>query len=141
LESYGPIDLQTAREIAGNAKSIIRILTHPEAGIVLSMGRRRYRIPRDLRTYLRMRDGTCRFPGCNRNAIHAELDHTRQWASQKGETAFNNLAFLCRGHHALKGNTAWRVEQDPDGSGNLTWTTPTGHVLHTKPEVRVFRSR
>jgi hypothetical protein len=141
LEGFGPIDPQTAREIAGNAKSMIRILTHPETAIVLSMGRKRYRIPRDLRTYLRMRDGTCRFPGCSRNAIHAELDHTKEWATENGETAYNNLAHLCPGHHALKGNTAWKVQQSPDGSGNLTWTSPTGHILHTEPDVRLAHQK
>ena len=137
LEGYGPIDPQTVREIAGHATSMIRILTHSETGIVLSMGRKRYRIPSVLRTFFRIRDDTRRFPGCSRNVIHADLDHTREWASENGETAFNNLAFLSPGHHALKGNTAWKVEQDVDGPGNLTWTTPTGQTLPTEPEVRV----
>jgi hypothetical protein len=137
LEGYGPIDAQTAREIAGNAKSFVRLLTHPETGIVLSMGRKRYRIPRELRMWLRVRDGRCRFPGCNRTAARCELDHTKEWATENGETAHNNLAHLCPGHHALKGNTAWKVEQNPDGSGELVWTSPTGHIFRTEPEIRV----
>jgi hypothetical protein len=137
LEGYGPIDPQTAREIAGNAKSFVRMLTHPETGIVLSMGRKRYRIPAQLRLWLRARDGTCRFPGCGRRAMHCELDHSREWATEGGETAHNNLAHLCPGHHALKGNTAWNLTQSPDGSGELTWVSPTGHIFRTEPEVVV----
>ncbi|HEX4057804.1 MAG TPA: DUF222 domain-containing protein [Galbitalea sp.] len=137
LEGYGPIDPQTARELAGNAKSFVRLLSHPETGIALSMGRKRYRIPAQLRMWLRVRDGRCRFPGCNRNVARCELDHTREWASESGETAHNNLAHLCPGHHALKGNADWKVEQNLNGSGELTWTSPTGHVFCTEPELRV----
>ncbi|MDE1363579.1 DUF222 domain-containing protein, partial [Bacillus paralicheniformis] len=68
LEGYGPIDADTARRIAARAPSFTRILTHPETGAVLSVGRDRYTVPKDLRTWLRLRDETCRFPGCNRNA-------------------------------------------------------------------------
>nr|WP_104195330.1 DUF222 domain-containing protein [Cryobacterium sp. M25] len=39
LEGYGPIDPDTAREIAAGAPGFIRILTHPETGVVLSVGR------------------------------------------------------------------------------------------------------
>ena len=137
LEGYGPIDAQTARELTANAKSFSRLLTHPETGIVLSMGRKRYRCTSDMRTWLRVRDGTCRFPGCNRPAARCELDHNAEWATENGQTAHVNLAHLCPGHHALKGNTAWKVIQNPDGSGELTWTSPTGHVFRTEPEVRM----
>lgn len=137
LEGYGPIDPQTARELAGNAKSFIRLLTHPETGVVLSMGRKRYRCTADMRIWLRVRDGTCRFPGCSRPAVRCELDHNQEWATENGQTAHINLAHLCPGHHALKGNTAWKVVQNPDGSGELIWTSPTGHIFRTEPELRV----
>jgi Domain of unknown function (DUF222) len=137
LEGYGPIDPQTARELTANAKSMVRILTHPETGIVLSMGRRRYRIPKGLRLHLRLRDGTCRFPGCNRQAVHCEVDHTQEWASENGETAHYNLAHLCPGHHMIKGNTEWTLTQSADGSGNLRWISPTGHIFYTRPQTHV----
>ncbi|TFD25715.1 DUF222 domain-containing protein, partial [Cryobacterium sp. TMT2-23] len=66
LEGYGPIDPDTARRIAARAPSFTRILVHPETGVVLSVGRDRYKVPKDLRRYLEVRDETCRFPGCNR---------------------------------------------------------------------------
>ncbi|MHB1171529.1 MAG: DUF222 domain-containing protein [Lacisediminihabitans sp.] len=58
LEGYGPIDPDTARELAANAPSFTRLLTHPETGAVLSVGRSRYHVPEDLRIWLRVRDGT-----------------------------------------------------------------------------------
>ena len=62
LEGYGPIDPDTARRLAAHAPSLTTILTHPQTGAVLSVGRDSYVVPADLRTWLRVRNGTCRFP-------------------------------------------------------------------------------
>lgn len=40
VEGVGPIPIEVARELCGGAKSWMRVLTHPEKGIVLSMGRK-----------------------------------------------------------------------------------------------------
>jgi hypothetical protein len=53
--------------------------TNPESGVVLSVGSDQYRVPADLRRWLRLRDGTCRFPGCNRPAFRSDIDHTTSW--------------------------------------------------------------
>ena len=80
LEGFGPIDLDTARMLAAHAPSFTRVLTHPETGAVLSVGRHRYRIPDDLKRAVRLRDRTCRFPGCRRRARTCDIDHSRAWA-------------------------------------------------------------
>jgi Domain of unknown function (DUF222) len=131
LEGYGPIDPQTAREIASHSKTLQRLLTDPVTGIVLKMDRRRYRIPKDLRTWLRVRDGTCRFPGCNRAASKSELDHTHEWANG-GPTNHTNLAHLCPSHHTLKSTGLWTVKQT--GGGTLEWTSQSGTKYITEPE-------
>lgn len=130
LEGYGPIDPDTARDLAGRAPSFTRLLTHPETGVVLSVGRDRYKVPKRMRRYLRVRDETCRFPGCNRSAVRCDLDHNLDWQFQ-GFTAHDNLAHLCPMHHALKTETAWDVKQDPGGI--LTWTSPSGNEYVTEP--------
>jgi hypothetical protein len=132
IEGYGPIDRITAREIASFSKTMRRLITDPVSGIVLSMDRRRYRIPKDLRTWLRVRDGTCRFPGCNRNAGKAEIDHTHDWALG-GKTNYDNLASLCPGHHTLKGVGDWKVKQL--GGGRLLWTSPAKIPYETEPDI------
>ncbi|SEN76250.1 HNH endonuclease signature motif containing protein, partial [Cryobacterium luteum] len=76
LEGYGPIDPETARKLAGTATSFLRVLTHPHTGIVLDVSAEPFRVPAALKKYLRLRDGSCRFPGCNRSAGHSDLDHT-----------------------------------------------------------------
>ena len=138
LEGYGPISDDVARRLAAHAPSFVRLLTHPETGTVLSVGRERYAVPRDLKLWLRIRDETCRFPGCGRSAANADLDHTVDWHHQ-GATRHDNLAHLCEAHHRLKHQTAWRVNQA--GGGALEWRAPSGKVYRTEPAVRLPAQR
>ncbi|RXZ67864.1 HNH endonuclease signature motif containing protein [Agromyces albus] len=130
LDGYGPIDDDTARRLTAHAPSFHRILTHPETGAYLSYGRSTYRVPADLAGYLRIRDGSCRFPGCSRRANRADIDHTTDWATG-GPTRHDNLAHLCRKHHRLKHHTGWRMTQTPNG--DIRWTSPAGREHHSTP--------
>ncbi|WP_104099375.1 HNH endonuclease signature motif containing protein [Cryobacterium sp. M96] len=130
LEGYGPIDPDTAREIAARAPGFIRVLIHPETGVVLSVGRTRYKVPKELRRYLRVRDETCRWPGCRRAATQCDIDHTLDWQFD-GLTEHDNLAHLCPADHALKSETRWTYMHLPDGT--LKWTSPTGRTFISEP--------
>jgi hypothetical protein len=130
LEGYGPIDINTAAALCADAPSFVRILSHPETGAVLSVGRDRYAIPADLRTWLRVRDGTCRMPGCNRAAARCDVDHTVEW-QHGGQTSHDNLAHLCPKHHALKHHSGWKVKHRANGT--MEWTSPTGHTYLSEP--------
>jgi len=134
LDGYGPIDPETARRLAANAPSFIRLLTHPETGVVLSMGRTKYKVPKDLKRWLQLRDQICRGVGCGRTATHADVDHTVDWG-HGGPTDAVNLAVLCEQHHRLKHLSTWKVRQL--GGGVLEWTTPTGRIHRTEPAVRM----
>ncbi len=134
LEGYGPIDADTARRIAARAPSFTRILTHPETGAVLSVGRDRYAVPKDLRTWLRVRDETCRFPGCNRSAGRADVDHVTDW-QYGGGTDYGNLVHLCRSHHRVKHHTAW--SSTSAGGGRVRWLAPSGHEYETQPATHI----
>lgn len=134
LEGYGPIDLDTAAELAAGAPSWMRVLTHPETGAMLSLGRAKYRVTDDLRMFLRVRDETCRFPGCGRLARYADVDHTKDWADQSS-TDHDNLAHLCRKHHRLKHQSRWRVGQL--GEGVLRWVSPLGREYTSNPAHRL----
>jgi hypothetical protein len=128
LEGYGPIDPESARRIAGTATSWDRILTHPETGCVLSVGRASYAVPADMKRYLQLRDQTCQGIGCNRKASNSEIDHTQAW-NTGGATSVDNLVHLCKGCHRLKHQTSFSTRQTPDGQ--LTWTSPGGKT-HTR---------
>lgn len=129
LEGFGPVDLETARALCGQATSFLRVLTDPETGTVLSVGRDLYRIPADLRRAVELRDRTCRFPGCRRRARRCDVDHSTAWP--KGRTELCNLACLCRKHHRLKHRLGWAVSQD--AAGGLRWRSPAGRRYRTEP--------
>ena len=131
LDGYGPIDAEAARRLAAAAPSFTRLLTHPISGAVLDVDRASYRVPADLRRWLQVRDGTCRFPGCTRPALRCEVDHSKDWAAEHGATAHDNLAHLCASHHHLKHETAWSLRH-LDG-GVLEWTSLTGQAYRTTP--------
>ncbi|GLI26827.1 hypothetical protein ARHIZOSPH14_10690 [Agromyces rhizosphaerae] len=133
LHGVGPIDADTARELAARAPSFIRILTHPETGARLSIGRDRYAVPSDLRAALVMRDETCRFPGCGRAAEQCEVDHVADWA-HGGRTDATNLAMLCTKHHHLKHETGWSSAPGPE-PGSIDWRSPSGRRYTSDPPV------
>ncbi len=138
LEGYGPIDADTARRIAARAPSFTRILTHPETGAVLSVGRDRYAVPKDLRTWLRVRDETCRFPGCNRNAARTDVDHVTDW-QYGGGTDYGNLVHLCRSHHRVKHHTGW--SSTSAGGGRVRWLAPSGREYEIEPATQIATRR
>ena len=123
LDGYGPIPLGVAEHLTASAPSVTRILTQPETGTVLSVGRTSYAVPADLRRFVELRDARCRFPGCERDAARCDIDHTRAW-QHGGSTSHDNLACLCRAHHRLKHLTTWRVTRPPEGGSALLWTSP-----------------
>ena len=89
--------------------------------------------------FVRTRDTTCCFPGCNRPAEYCDLDHTIPYGAN-GLTHPGNLKCLCRKHHLLKtfwiGRGGWSDEQLPDGT--IVWTTPAGLRKHVPPGSRVL---
>lgn len=92
-----------------------------------------YRPSQALAAFVRARDLTCRFPGCERPATHSDIDHAI--AYPHGPTHPANLRCLCRKHHLLKtfwtGPRGWHDTQHPDGT--IDWTSPTGHTYTTRP--------
>ncbi|WP_127818030.1 HNH endonuclease signature motif containing protein [Microbacterium sp. CPCC 204701] len=136
VEGLGPVPLERARELCGGADGWMRILTHPETGAVLSVGRDLYRTPSSLRRIVAWRAERCMGPGCGMPASRCEIDHTVAW-EHGGSTSLDNLAPLCRGHHRVKHHGGWQVRQVPDTGGALEWTSPAGRRYVVEPERRV----
>ena len=130
LAGYGPIDLQTAKGLAGTATSFIRVLTDPLTGVRLTMDRTIYRPPVDLARWVKIRDGRSRFPGSNRPAHLADIDHAREW-HHNGGTDEVNLVALDRASHNMKSNDLFHQELLPDG--NADWEDPWGHHFLDPP--------
>ncbi|SOC50376.1 protein of unknown function [Blastococcus aggregatus] len=81
--------------------------------------------------FLRLRDRTCRHPGCGQPAGRTDADHVVAYDCG-GRTSCDNLCCLCRSHHRLKTFArGWRFRMDPDGT--LHVTTPSGITRSTRP--------
>ena len=93
-------------------------------GEPLAVGRRTRAVPPAIRRALRVRDGGCRFPGCDRSRyVHAH--HIKHWADG-GETRLDNLVTLCSQHHRQvhEGGYGVRVNE-----GEIQFTRPDGRVI------------
>jgi hypothetical protein len=118
------IPAELLAELARSAT--LRPLIHPadappERGYTPSQG---------LADFVRCRDLTCRFPGCEKPAVRCDLDHTIPYADG-GRTHASNLKSLCRSHHLIKTFWGWRDQQLSDGT--LVWTSPAGQTYVTTP--------
>ena len=99
-----------------------------------------YRPSAALADFIRCRDLTCRFPGCDKPADCCDIDHTVPY-ELGGPTHASNLKLLCRKHHLVKtfwcGPGGWNDEQLADGT--VIWTAPSGHTYRTTPASSLFR--
>ena len=126
LPGFGIVPAESVRALAKSAR--LKPLTvptgAPEPG---------YRPSAALAEFVRWRDLTCRFPGCDAPAAVCDIDHTVPYP--RGATHPSNAKLYCRSHHLLKtfytGPTGWAERQLPDGT--VIWTAPTGHTYSTEP--------
>ena len=120
----GLVSPELIAELADAAKLVP--LVHPvdaapEPGYVPS---------KKLADFVRCRDLTCRWPGCDRPAFDCDIDHTVPYADG-GPTHASNLKCYCRTHHLVKTFWGWRDQQLPDGTVILN--SPSGQTYVTTP--------
>lgn len=109
LEHVGPIHPEIVRRLACDA-SISRVVTRGPSD-PLDVGRRTSVVPATMRRAVIVRDGHCRFPGCDRPPPWCDAHHVKHWADG-GVTSVSNLALLCRRHHRLVHEGGFRVEME-----------------------------
>ena len=114
-----------------------RLVTDPASGVVIDVGRTRYRPPAGLADLVRARDRACVFPTCQTPAERCDIDHLTAW-SQGGTTSLDNLVVLCQAHHRLKHTPGWALTRDRD-SGVLSWHTPDKTVYRRHPDGTIDR--
>jgi hypothetical protein len=149
IPGMGPVTAPQVRELTDGAPAAITVhaLVPADAGDVgpgaanasvavaphTSDADPGYRPSVALEQTIRIRDITCRFPGCRRPALGlhtgTDVDHTIPWPD--GPTTAANLAVLCRHHHRLKHSPGWSVVLHSDST--MTWTTPTGRDYRSHP--------
>ncbi|AWH91652.1 hypothetical protein A6035_05195 [Dietzia lutea] len=96
----------------------------------------KYRPGAELARRVRLRDGTCRHPGCAVPADDCDLDHVVPFnhadPAGGGHTVEANLVSQCRRHHRFKTFSDWTYQLQPDGT--LIVTTPDGTTMLTRPD-------
>jgi Domain of unknown function (DUF222) len=126
-----PVDVATLRRLACDASLVPAVLGG--RGEPLDLGRSRRLVSPAQRRALAIRDGRCRFPGCDRTAEWCDAHHTTPWWAG-GRTDLDELVLLCRRHHVIVHEDRWTLVRDPT-TGYVTAHDATGrrHPLVSKP--------
>ena len=134
IEGLGYVPAWVARDLVADfmnqkGTGFRAVIFDEETGTFLAASSTAYRSPAALERHIKLRDRTCRFPGCRQPAKWCDIDHGKPW-HKGGLTTECNLMCLCRHHHRLKQSPAWRVLFE---NGISTWTTRTGHTYTSRP--------
>jgi hypothetical protein len=125
LGSGTPLHPETARRLACDAGLVPAVLG--AASEPLDVGRLHRLVTPAIRRALNLRDGGCRFPGCDRPVAWCDAHHLVSWV-QGGQTSLTNMILLCRRHHVLVHEYDWTIRLDHD-TGTVTAHDPTGRPL------------
>ncbi len=117
IPGVGPIPVERARELMGDALVKVVITDGVDVATVCNLGRS---IPAAVLTALIERDPTCVVPGCDA-AGHLEVDHWQKDFARGGQTRWANLARLCGWHHSLKTHQGFTLAGGP---GKWEWLAP-----------------
>ncbi|HMT49091.1 HNH endonuclease signature motif containing protein [uncultured Dietzia sp.] len=144
LPRGGPATIDALIALLARSVGATITVPNPEPGSADSaQGRSRYRISAELARAVRLRDGTCRHPGCSVPAEDCDVDHCRPFdhgdPARGGQTEERNLMCLCRRHHRFKTFHEWFYQLDRDGT--LTVITDSGHTITTLPDGPLARWR
>jgi hypothetical protein len=97
---------------------------------ILSYGRATRTVPVDLFRATAVRDGGCRFPGCDRKIAWCDAHHVHFWR-HLGMTELENLVLLCNRHHHLIHRPGWHLKLLPNA--DLETTYPDGTARNSHP--------
>jgi hypothetical protein len=129
VPGYGTVPAEQVRAMAPQARC------RPIADAASLTAEPGYRPSAKLADFVRCRDLTCRWPGCDVPAERADIDHTTPWPY--GPTHPSNAKLYCRIHHLVKTFCpGWADAQGPDGT--VTVISPAGRIYKTKPDGARF---
>lgn len=119
--SVEPISATTARRHLCTTGALPVVLGG--AGLPVDVGQARRLFTGAQRDALAVRDGGCRFWGCDRPPSWCEAHHILEWGAG-GPTDLANGILLCRRHHLLVHDHGWRI---------TAVAGPHGFLLHPPP--------
>ncbi|MCC7078739.1 MAG: DUF222 domain-containing protein, partial [Acidimicrobiia bacterium] len=122
-----PISKETAQRLACDSR--YQTVLYGEDGVARSVGTLRRSVPPHLSRIIRLRDVTCRWPGCERTS-RLHVHHIVHWA-RGGPTTTANCTALCPRHHRMVHETGHQIEGDADHT--LTFKRPDGRTIDIRP--------
>ncbi len=109
--------------------------------VVLDAGRTTRTVSHHLFAALAVRDGGCRFPGCDRPVSCCEAHHVVPW-QHGGRTDPSNLVLACwRHHHDFAHHPQWQLKLLPDATVEVTKPDGTTLTSHPPPPRRTSSTR
>jgi hypothetical protein len=110
------------RHLCGGASSVV-VFDHD--GQPLDLGREQRLFSKRQKAAIAVRDGGCRWFGCDRPPSWCEAHHIAWWVRDKGGTNIRNGILLCKHHHLLLHNNGWEIARRSDDRGGDTyWLIP-----------------
>jgi hypothetical protein len=132
LEGHpGPVSVDQVRAWCAAPGTTTHVSIRPVIDLDSAMSATSYEVPEAMAEHVRLRDRSCVFPYCGRDARSCDLDHIEPW-DDGGTTTTDNVAALCRRHHRLKTHGAgcsYRMLHP----GTYLWTTPHGQRVLRDP--------
>jgi hypothetical protein len=122
MEFSLPISAKAVERLACDC-AVTRILLGSDS-TVIDVGRAKRTISGPQRTALKIRDGGCSWPGCDRPVSMTEGHHLVHWI-HNGPGDLSNLTLLCYRHHWMVHEGGWQIVRTDDGR-LLTIPPPTG---------------
>lgn len=110
-------------------------ITIDNHGNPLDVGREQRLFTTKQRIALGIRDGGCRWNGCDRPASYCEAHHIDHWVDG-GCTDIDRGILLCRFHHLQLHNGGWSITRDPGDEFILHDARGNGHMLSRRLALR-----
>lgn len=108
-------------------------VTVDSCGNPLDVGREQRLFTPKQRIALAIRDGGCRWRGCDRPASYCEAHHVDEWGRDQGRTDIDRGILLCRYHHMTLHHGGWWITRD--GTGDFVLHHPGGDKFALKPRA------
>lgn len=124
VDGFGAIPAPAARELISRDEAPVtvrRLFADPQTGQLIRMESRSRLFTDAQRTFIRLRDQSCRTPYCD--AAVRQIDHVKA-AAAGGLTTVDNGQGLCEACNYAKEAPGWNSTVQPDGEIEIT--TPTG---------------
>jgi hypothetical protein len=107
-------------------------VTVDSCGNPLDVGREQRLFTPKQRIALALRDGGCRWKGCDRPASYCEAHHIDEWEADAGRTDIDRGILLCRFHHMNLHHGRWRITRNGRGDFLLHHRDGEQFVLHRR---------